>query len=71
MGVVYCLSVNSFLLLWYSILTCNTDGGGIGVFSQIVILREISNRIKHDLGLEEWPPLCNYFDMIGGVGTGG
>jgi hypothetical protein len=25
----------------------------------------------HDLGLKESPALCDYFDMIGGVGTGG
>lgn len=25
----------------------------------------------HDLGLAESPPLCDHFDMIGGVGTGG
>jgi patatin-like phospholipase/acyl hydrolase len=25
----------------------------------------------HDLGLQESPPLCDYFDMIGGTGTGG
>ena len=39
--------------------------------SQIAILYEISNRIMGDLGLHETPRLCNYFDMIGGVGTGG
>ena len=47
------------------------DGGGILGLSQIVILYEISHRIMHDVGLGEMPRLCNYFDMIGGVGTGG
>jgi hypothetical protein len=47
------------------------DGGGIRGFSQLFILEEIAHRIMHDLGLQESPPLCDYFDMIGGVGTGG
>lgn len=47
------------------------DGGGVRGFSQIAILDEISNRIKTDLGLDKTPRLCQYFDMIGGVGTGG
>jgi hypothetical protein len=47
------------------------DGGGMFALSQIVILYEISNRIMHDLGLHEAPRLCDYFDMIAGVGTGG
>jgi hypothetical protein len=47
------------------------DGGGIRGFSQLLILDEMAHRIMHDLGLQESPPLCDYFDMIGGVGTGG
>jgi hypothetical protein len=39
--------------------------------SQIVVLYEISNRIMHDLRLHETPRLCDYFDMIAGVGPGG
>ena len=53
------------------IRNCISDGGGIRTLSQITILYEISNRIVHDLGLDHMPRLCNYFDMIGGVGTGG
>jgi patatin-like phospholipase/acyl hydrolase len=47
------------------------DGGGAGGLSQIFVLYEIINRIKFDLGLEELPRLCDFFDMIGGVGMGG
>jgi patatin-like phospholipase/acyl hydrolase len=47
------------------------DGGGVRGFSQLFILEELANRIMHDLGLSESPPLCDYFDMIGGVGAGG
>jgi patatin-like phospholipase/acyl hydrolase len=53
------------------ILTYNIDGGSAGGLSQIFILYEIGNRIKFDLGLDELPRLCDYFDMIGGVGMGG
>jgi hypothetical protein len=58
------------IICWLSHNT-GSDGGGIFALSQIVILYEISNRIMHDLGLHEPPRLCDYFDMIGGVGTGG
>jgi hypothetical protein len=42
------------------------DGG----FSQISMLDEVAHRIKVDLPLDEDPRLCDYFDMIGGVGMG-
>jgi patatin-like phospholipase/acyl hydrolase len=48
-----------------------SDGGGIRGMSQITILHEISNRIMYDLKIDQMPRLCDYFDMIGGVGTGG
>jgi hypothetical protein len=44
------------------------DGSGNGGLSQIFILQEIANRIKYDLGLDELPRLCDYFDVIAGVG---
>lgn len=53
------------------LLTSAVDGGSRSVLSQLTILHEISNRIKFDLGLAEYPRLCDYFDMIGGIGTGG
>jgi patatin-like phospholipase/acyl hydrolase len=54
-----------------SIDVSTTDGGGIRGFSQLFILEELASRIMHDLGLQESPTLCDYFDVIGGVGTGG
>jgi hypothetical protein len=73
MGAVCFLSVNQPYIVILCWITDDTglDGGGIFALSQIVILYEISNRIMHDLGLHEAPRLCDYFDMIGGVGTGG
>jgi patatin-like phospholipase/acyl hydrolase len=53
------------------ILTHYLDGGGTGGLSQIFILYEIAHRIMVDVGLEELPRLCDYFDMIGGIGMGG
>jgi patatin-like phospholipase/acyl hydrolase len=53
------------------VLIYNIDGGDVGGLSQIFILYEIANRIKFDLGLDELPRLCDYFDMIGGMGMGG
>lgn len=47
------------------------DGGCTGGLSQIFVLYEIANRIKFDLGLDELPRLCDFFDMIGGSGMGG
>jgi hypothetical protein len=47
------------------------DGGAMRAISQIVVLYEISNRIMHDRELRESPRLCDYFDMIAGVGPGG
>jgi hypothetical protein len=37
----------------------------------ILILEEISNRIIGNLSLDRDPPLCDYLDMIVGVGVGG
>jgi patatin-like phospholipase/acyl hydrolase len=53
------------------LLIYHIDGGGAGGLSQIFILYEIANRIKFDLGLDELPRLCDFFDMIGGSGMGG
>lgn len=53
------------------VLIYNIDGGGTGGLSQIFILDEIIRRLKYDLGPDESPRVCDYFDMIGGVGMGG
>jgi hypothetical protein len=49
----------------------NTDGGGPGCYSQLVILKEVMSRIAYDEGkeLEELIP-GDYFDFIGGTGFG-
>ncbi|KAH0580640.1 hypothetical protein H2248_002126 [Termitomyces sp. 'cryptogamus'] len=47
------------------------DNGGIRGLSELFILEDIMNRIKAEKGLEEVPKPCEYFDVIGGTGTGG
>src|ERR1700733_11435973 len=39
--------------------------------SELLILQEIMNRIKHEENLDRVPLPCEYFDMIGGARTGG
>jgi len=48
-----------------------SDGGGVRGLSELIILREIMERIQYQRGLEELPLPCDYFDMIGGTSTGG
>lgn len=50
---------------------CWIDGGGIRGLSELLILKEIMNRVKREHGLSETPRPCEYFDMIGGTSTGG
>lgn len=47
------------------------DGGGIRGLSILIIIREIMHRIQHAKGLDSPPLPCEYFDLIGGTGTGG
>ncbi|KDQ51869.1 hypothetical protein JAAARDRAFT_102817, partial [Jaapia argillacea MUCL 33604] len=47
------------------------DGGGIRGLSQLVILRELMDRVKSVGGLVEPPLPGEFFDLIGGTGTGG
>jgi len=47
------------------------DGGGIRGLSSLIILRDVMERIKSDENLISTPLPCEYFDMIGGTGTGG
>jgi len=46
------------------------DGGGVGGLSSLLILREIMEEIERQAGVESAKP-CQYFDLIGGTGTGG
>ncbi|KAJ7479563.1 hypothetical protein FB451DRAFT_951443, partial [Mycena latifolia] len=47
------------------------DGGGLGALSQVLILDRVMYRIKNKLGLDTTPAPCEYFELIGGSGTGG
>ncbi|KAG6867448.1 hypothetical protein C0995_004918 [Termitomyces sp. Mi166 len=47
------------------------DDGGVRGLSELFILKEIMHRLKHLEGAESLPKPCDYFDIIGGVGTGG
>ena len=49
-----------------------TDSGGPGTYSQLLILKEMMNRLANDLGANEedvYP--ADHFDLMGGVGFGG
>ncbi|KAG6810452.1 hypothetical protein H0H92_011801 [Tricholoma furcatifolium] len=47
------------------------DDGGIRGLSELIILQEIMNRLKTVANEDFAPKPCDYFDVIGGVGTGG
>ena len=51
--------------------SARSDGGGIRGLSELLILQEIMERIRVREGHEEAPLPCDYFDLIGGTGTGG
>jgi hypothetical protein len=46
------------------------DGGGVRGLSSLLILREIMEEIERQSSVENAKP-CQYFDLIGGTGTGG
>lgn len=46
------------------------DGGGVRGLSSLLILRNIMEEIARRKGIAEARP-CQYFDLIGGTGTGG
>jgi patatin-like phospholipase/acyl hydrolase len=47
------------------------DGGGVRGLSSLLILRDIMEDIEHRTEADETPKPCEYFDLIGGTGTGG
>lgn len=47
------------------------DGGGIRGLSELIILKEVLDRIRFAERLAETPRPCDYFDLIGGTSTGG
>jgi len=52
------------------VLSC-PDGGGIRGLSELLILKEMMERIQFEESLPNVPLPCEYFDMMGGTGTGG
>jgi len=48
-----------------------SDGGGIRGLSELLILKEIMERIQFEEKRDRMPLPCEYFEMIGGTSTGG
>ena len=49
----------------------SVDGGGMRGLSSLVILRAIMDEIQARTLVSKTPRPCQYFDLIGGTGTGG
>jgi patatin-like phospholipase/acyl hydrolase len=47
------------------------DGGGVRVLSSLLILKQCMQILQEQLGLDKMPEVYEYFDVIGGTGTGG
>ncbi|KAJ7448129.1 hypothetical protein FB451DRAFT_766154 [Mycena latifolia] len=47
------------------------DGGGAGVLSELLILERIMYQVQITSGSDMIPAPCDYFEVIGGSGTGG
>ncbi|KAJ6572793.1 hypothetical protein DFH09DRAFT_1362342 [Mycena vulgaris] len=47
------------------------DGGGAGALTELLILERMMYRTKIEGGLDKIPSPCDYFEVIGGTGTGG
>jgi len=47
------------------------DGGGIRGLSSLLILQEIMEEVGNKRETPTAPRPCEYFDLIGGTGTGG
>ncbi|KAJ6532237.1 hypothetical protein DFH09DRAFT_1284678 [Mycena vulgaris] len=47
------------------------DGGGVGALSELLILERLMYRTKTERGLDTMPSPWEYFELIGGSGTGG
>ncbi|KAJ7106946.1 FabD lysophospholipase-like protein, partial [Mycena epipterygia] len=47
------------------------DGGGAGALSELIILDRMMYRIQVEGHLDTVPSPCDYFELIGGSGTGG
>ncbi|KAJ7106876.1 acyl transferase/acyl hydrolase/lysophospholipase, partial [Mycena crocata] len=47
------------------------DGGGVGALSELIILEHMMYRLQDEQRLETMHRPCEYFELIGGSGTGG
>ncbi|KAJ7805337.1 hypothetical protein B0H14DRAFT_2382897, partial [Mycena olivaceomarginata] len=47
------------------------DGGGAGALSELLILERMMYRVRTEQKLNKTPSPCEYFQLIGGSGTGG
>jgi hypothetical protein len=68
------LGKNIFVVIVSGMLTGGTDAGGPQAISQLLILKDVMERLSKDENGESQGPVkrpCEVFDMIGGVGTGG
>jgi hypothetical protein len=64
----------TFIVIMNGMLTIFIDAGGPQGISQLLILKDVMERLSNDergdsQGIVKRP--CEVFDMIGGVGTGG
>lgn len=63
--------LEAFKLRGPHVLGIDADGGGVRGLSSLIILKECMTRLQHELGLDNMPEVYQYFDFIGGTGTGG
>ncbi|KAG6875306.1 hypothetical protein C0992_004368, partial [Termitomyces sp. T32_za158] len=61
------------MLLWLQITNTQItiDDGGVRGLSELIILQEIMHRLMYMEKTQSLPKPCDYFDIIGGAGTGG
>ncbi|KAG6896333.1 hypothetical protein C0992_008921 [Termitomyces sp. T32_za158] len=61
------------MLLWLQITSTKfaVDDGGVRGLSELIILKEIMHRLMYLEKAQSLPKPCDYFDIIGGAGTGG
>jgi hypothetical protein len=68
------LGRSDFILIVNRMLTVSIDAGGPQGVSQLLILKDVMERLSKDKNGGSQGPVkrpCEVFDMIGGVGTGG
>ncbi|KAG6807330.1 hypothetical protein H0H92_007981, partial [Tricholoma furcatifolium] len=59
------------ILVQFRSLNGSLDDGGIRGLSELIILQEIMSQLKSLGKMESTPKPCEFFDVIGGAGTGG